>query len=375
MKITPVLLLLAALLTFGCYEDDFVAGDDPIDLADDLDAYLMDEMEDQQLPALAALVFNEDGVVYERYFGEADLATGTRLTADHVFLLASVSKTVTATALLQLHDTGAFALDDPINAYLPFEVTHPEYATPITFRMLLTHSAAIADGPALDEQYYYGEDSPVALADFMAAYFTPGEQYYSAHQNFHNFRPGTQHEYSNTGSALIGVLVEQLSGEGFNAYCKANIFQPLGMTRTAWRLDETPAPLVTPYAYAGNALIPSDHYTFTDYPNGGLRSTARDMHRFLSAHASRSPLLGLKAVTYEATTTPQLPNSAGDVGLHFFLLDVAEDIWGHDGGEIGTTTIVGFGKDTGVGVLLFTNGEDAELEDMLLAAYAAGVAR
>ena len=148
--------------------------------------------------------------------------------------MASISKTITATALLQLFDNGKFKLDDNINDYLDFKVEIPGYSKVITFRMLLTHTSGIADGKVLDEEYYYGKDSPVKLDFFLEEYLVDGGEYYYKNQNFHDFEPGSDHEYSNVGNALIAGLVEDISGMEFNAYCKKNIFEPLKMNSTFW---------------------------------------------------------------------------------------------------------------------------------------------
>ena len=109
---------------------------------------------------MSVLIFKEDNVLYEEYFGQSNVQQNIALANDHLFLLASISKVVTATALLQLNEDSQFSLNDKINDYLPFSVDVPNYSTDVTFQMLLTHTSGIADGSALDNQYYYGEDSP-----------------------------------------------------------------------------------------------------------------------------------------------------------------------------------------------------------------------
>lgn len=370
-KIIPFLLVSCLLLSFGCKKEDL-----DIQTAEELEAYIADEMEDQHIPGLSMLVFKDNAVVYEGVFGQSNIQDNVTLAEDHVFLLASISKTITATALLQLYDQGEFALDDPINNYLPFAVNIPNYQTDITFRMLLTHTSGIADGPALDSQYYYGEDSPVDLADFLENYLVPGGTYYDANENFYDFEPGTQHEYSNEGSALIAVLVEEISGVDFNTYCKQNIFQPLGMTNTFWRLDEISGTIVTPYEYANRDYEAFQHYTFTDYPNGGLRSNAQDMFFFLSTleqGGTRNNVELLKSSTVDEIFTPQIPSIDAEVGLHMFVMNADNGIWGHDGGENGVATIMGFNPDTKVGVIVLANESEANLDQIMIEGYGIGL--
>ncbi|HAW19540.1 MAG TPA: hypothetical protein DCX14_05085 [Flavobacteriales bacterium] len=358
------------LLTLGCKKDK-----EPINTKEELESYLLEEMETQNIPALATLVFKEDKVLFESYEGHANIDDNLLLSGSHPFLLASMSKTITAAALLRLFDQGEFVLDDSINNYLDFDVNVPGSETPITFRMLLTHTSGIADGSALDGQYYYGKDSPVELDYFLENYLVPGGEYYDKKENFHDFEPGEDHEYSNIGSALIAVLVEQISGRSFNDFCKEEIFAPLGMTNTFWRLGEIDGVIVQPYNRVLTKYEEIEHYTFTDYPNGGLRSTAYDMHRFFQAYCNDGVSNGyvlLKPKTVKTVLTPQIPDLDATVGLHMFLMDEDLELWGHERGEQGVATIMAFNKSTNIGAIILANQGDANLDEMLKEAYEFG---
>lgn len=373
-KLQKYLAIALLLLFAACGSEDV-----EINNVSDYEVYIQEEMDGQGIPALATLIFKEDQILYEKYLGQSQIQQNIALQDNHLFLLASVSKVITATALLQLYDQGLFGLDDNINGYLPFNVTVPNQTTPITFRMLLTHTSAIADGDALDEQYFYGKDPDVALDFFLENYLVAGGSFYNANQNFYDFEPGSQHEYSNVGNALIGVLVEQISNKGFNAYCKENIFAPLGMTNTFWRLDEifqANLTIVQPYNLSRNNYEAIDHYTFTDYPNGGLRSTAQDLFKFLSAFAqggTSNNFQLLKSSTVSEMASLQIPSIDNEMGLHLFLLNSSNNLWGHDGGEQGVATIMAFSPTTKVGAIILTNQGDADLDDMLVKTYELGL--
>lgn len=342
----------------------------------DFQAYIKEEMEDQHIPAMSVLIFEGDEVLYEGCFGKTHLQKNIPLENNHLFLLASVSKVVTGTALLQLHEQGEFDLDDPINDYLDFNVAIPNQSKAITFRMLLTHTSGIADGAALDDQYYYGKDSPVALGEFLEDYLTPSGDYYDRNDNFHNFRPGTKSEYSNIGSALIGHLVAEISGMDFSDYCEKNIFNPLGMSNTAWHLADISQTIVQPYDYVNGRNEMVEHYTFTDYPNGGLRSTANDMFRLLTAfveNGKSNDYQLLKPNTVQQMLTAQIPNISEDTGLHIFLMDEQEQLWGHDGGESGVATTAAFNQKTKIGAIILSNQGEADLEELLVEAYLVGL--
>ena len=355
----------------GCNKDEL-----NIITTTDFEEFIVDEMDFQKIPAMSVLIFRGNEVLYERYLGKSHIQNNTDLQNNHLFLLASVSKVVTATALLQLYEKGLFSLDDSINNYLPFNVKNPNNSGEITFRMLLTHTSAIADGSALDDQYYYGKDSPIELKYYLENYLVPNGNYYNASENYYNFSAGSKYEYSNTGNALIGLLVEEISGKNFNTYCKENIFSPLGMTDTFWRLDEISQTIVQPYRHAWGKFKAIEHYTFTDYPNGGLRSTGRDMFKFLQAFVNdgiSNNYQLLSSNTIQSMSTPQIPTIDDEVGLHLFLMDTDNALWGHDGGEEGVATILAFNQNTKVGAIIFSNQGEAYLDEILVEAYKLGL--
>lgn len=359
----------AVLILLGCNRDQSI---DPADVAE-FEAYLGDEMEAQHISAMSVTLFRGNSLLYEGYRGLADRENRTALNAQHIFLLASVSKTITATALMQLSERGNFSLDNPINDYLPFVVKHPDSDRPITFFDLLTHTSGIADGDALDDQYYYGTDSPVDLGEFMQDYLTPAGKYYDEKGNFTKSAPAEGYEYSNAASALMGYLVTRISGVDFNAYCKQNIFQPLGMTNTFWHLNETDTNrIVRPYDYKRGEYLPLQHYTFTDYPNGGLRSNGLDLMRFFMAFANgglynTTRLLRTETVAQMLKT--QVPDLDKSQGLSFYLIHESEGLWGHSGGEEGVSTLVAFNPADQTGAIILTNGQDSDLDDIVVSAY------
>lgn len=377
MKPTAFHLILISMLLLVFLSN---CQDDPIEINSeaDFEAYIQDEMDSQHIPNMSVLIFKEDEILYENYFNQPTISQlPLSIGSQHVFLIASISKVVTATALMQLYDNGAFELDDNINDYLPFSVNVPGYTRPMSFRMLLTHTAGIADNEAvLDQQYYYNQDSPISLAYFLENYLRPGGEFYDAAENFFDFEPGTRHEYSNTGSALIALLVENISGMEFNAYCKENIFLPLGMSHTFWRLEEVTSPMVMLYDRIGGENREIQPYTFTDYPNGGLRTNGQDMFQFLSAFTTggRSGNFQLlQPTSIDDMLRPQIPSLDNEMGLHLFLMNREHNLWGHDGGEQGVATTMAFNPDTKVGVIIFANQGEADLDDLLKPTYEWGL--
>lgn len=381
-----VLLVLALLFTFSfssCEGDDpapdndvVVEPNDPNDpnLADKntFDEFVVAQMKSQGTPAMGVLVFKGDQILHEKYYGKASLEQNINLTKDHLFLVASVSKTVTGAALLRLYDEGKFGLDDPINDYLPFAVNVPNHTTPITFRMLLTHTSSIADTDELFV-YNYGSDTPIQLKDFMESYLAVGGSLYSP-DNFLEAAAGTKFEYSNAGSALIGVLVEQISGKSFVDYTRQTIFSPLGMNKTSWRLDEITGTIVQPYKVEDGEFVKIEHYTMPDYPNGGLRTTPREFSNFLNAIMNEGSYNGyqvLKPATAKMMYTPQTPLDP-TMGFHMYLEEESLGLWGHNGGEEGTSADAVFDPITKIGVIVFTNVEDIDTQVVYIKGFELG---
>lgn len=363
-----VALLALSFCTSSCKKDEV-----DINSPEEFEAYLQDEMQAQNIATLSALLFKDGNIVHESYLGKANIQDNIALSGNNPFLLASISKMITGTAIMQLHEAGRFGLDDPINDYLPYQVQVPGYSEDITFRMLLTHTSSIADNDALlDQHYHYGIDPPVQLGFFVENTLKVGGQFYNANENFYDFAPGSKYEYSNTGSALLGALVEAISGTDFNSYCKQNIFTPLNMSNSSWRLDELTQTPVMPYNYSGGEHQAIGHYTNTDYPNGGLRSTARDMFRYFKALSEGGILDGqriLSQASVDAMMSVQIPSIDDEVGLHCFIMDKENELWGHSGGEQGTSTLAGFNRSTKSGVILFCNDGDADLDALFAAGY------
>jgi CubicO group peptidase (beta-lactamase class C family) len=225
------------------------------------------------------------------------------MSIDFILNIGSISKTITGTALLQLWEKNKFNLDEDICKYLPFKVRNPYYPTDVlTFRQLLTHTSSLNDGSNYKESYSCG-DPEISLGEWLKEYFTPEGKYYVKEENFNNWKPGEKFEYSNVGFGLIGYLVEMISGKPFDDYCRLNIFDPLEMDKTYWFLSELDqANLAVPYARISREkninkkligssdkvgskknkdFIPLCLYSFPNYPDGLLRTSVRQLSRFL----------------------------------------------------------------------------------------------
>ena len=226
--------------------------------------------------------------------------------ADTLINVASVTKTATCIAVMQLWERKKFALDADVNAYLSFpmrNVAYPE--APVTFRQLLTHTSSIADGPAYDKSYVCG-DSRTPLGQWLRDYLTAGGAFHDPRRNFQPWKPGMQFEYSNVAYGLLGHLVETLSGMSYSDYMLKRVFAPLGMSHSRILLaGMDPRSHATPYTYVsggdvaavqlrdpawtppadrtGGVQVPHCLYSWGTPPDGLARTSALELSRLLRA--------------------------------------------------------------------------------------------
>lgn len=339
--------------------EDFIINDNELD--DLIQSYMITH----HIPGLVASIVKYGDMIWSKGYGFASFNPDIPATEDTVFMLASVSKPITATALMQLYDEGKFDLHDPVNDYLPFEVKHSKYPdTDITFHMLLTHSSGIKDNWSV--MHRYPGDPPISLGQYMLDYLYPGGAFYNPDANFTKWEPGTKSKYSNIGGALVGYLVEAISGTSFEHYCQQNLFLPLGMVETSWFVSNLdPSNMAMPYIWNGYTYIPQGHYNACFYPSSTLRTSASQLSRFLAAFVkNRYPIYSmndfrlLDCDTANMMVTPQIPEIDPDMGLFWFQVidSVGGKIyWGHAGGWYGAGTLMSFRPEDNIGVIILCN--------------------
>ncbi len=325
-------------------------------------------MDAHRIPGTAATVVGPEGVSWRGNFGLADMATARAVDDSTLFYIASVSKPVTGAALMQLHDRGLFALDDDIDDYLPFAVHHPLFPDSImTFRMLLSHVSGIDDNwDVMESVMVCDMDSPVALGDFLAEYFTPGGAFYDPDLNFTDSAPGTEYRYSNIGACLAGYLVECIlsaiePGSTLESACQEHLFAPLGMNGTSWFLSGVDMEhLATPYHYENGVQNPLCQLGMPWYPSTTLHTSASELSRFVAAFIRGGELGGariLEPATVDTILTLHYPDLYA-----YGLLWSGEDwiglpSWNHGGVFLGTRTLMWLFPEEDVGGIVLTNGE------------------
>ena len=367
-----ILLSGMSLLSFLSPAQNRFAGDTIA-----LNAYITNCMDEYHLPGVVAAIVLQDDLVWQNAYGYRDLERQFPMTSSTIFWLASVSKTITSTALMQIQENGLLYLDESINNYLPFHVVNPYYPSPpVTARRLITHSSSIADDwTLLSSLTTFGYDSPIPLGDFMHDYFDPSGQYYSS-GHFYQYPAGWTFNYSNTGLGLTGYLTEAIMGADFRTWCHDSIFSPLGMNVASWTLAGTDtSQKAYGYSYAGGQYTRYNHTGRPDYPAGWLNMNINELSLFLRTFINCGKLGSatiLDSATVESMLTVQFPSIPAWYGrrwgLGWYEYQIAgRTLWGHWGHGWGHTHDMYFDRETGIGVIVLSNGDsEAGVDSIML---------
>ncbi|TYT26436.1 beta-lactamase family protein [Luteimonas viscosa] len=304
---------------------------------------------DGQVPGAALLVVRDGVPVVRKGYGLADLERGIAVGPDTNFRLASVSKQFTAAAILLLAQDGALSLDDPVRRWLP---SLPAAADGITVHHLLSHTSGLVD---------YEDVMPDAIegqlhdADVLRLLETQDRLY---------FAPGSDYRYSNSGYALLALVVGRASGQDFATFLRDRIFRPLGMDNTLAFEDGVSTVPRRAYGYSASG----DGWTRTDQSStsavlgdGGIYSSIDDLAKWDAALRDDRLLSDAsRALAFTAHTATDEANVDG-YGYGWRLHGEGADrlLW-HSGETIGFRNVILRWPEKGLTVVLLTNRNDPE---------------
>ena len=351
------------------------------------------------IPSLVICVIKENNVIFMDSYGFSNYYLRDKARNDNIYLAGSISKTITATALMQLYEKGLFDLDDNINMYIPFEIKNPKYPEiNITFRMLLSHQSSLNDFgikvgqiPAILD-YAYSNNTYYPLLKMM---LVPGEELYNE-QYYLDYPPGKNARYCELGYAIVGYLIETISGLTLEKYCQDNIFKPLNMINTSFSSSNlNQKKLMKPYTLILQKLIPfvsKEYISFNpivqrllplpkyDFkfldPPAGIWTNSEDLSHFLIAHMNSGKYNGVSILdksTVDIMHTLQYPNSTDSLlanfmagklklqhGLGWFFIDLlGVKLEGHAGASPGYNChmyVVNATNGEKTGLILLANG-------------------
>lgn len=299
---------------------------------------------DGGVPGAAVLVVRDGEPVVRRSYGLADLERGTPVTPATNFRLASVTKQFTAAAILLLAEDGRLGLDEPARKWLP---TLPAAANVVTIRQLLTHTSGLVDYEEVIPESMTGQ---LHDADVLALLEDQDRTY---------FPPGTSYRYSNSGYALLALVVERASGQSFAEFLQARIFQPLGMTGTVAQQEGISTVAHRAFGYSdvnGSWARTDQSQTSAVLGDGGIYSSIDDLAKWDAAlYDGRL----LSAESRRLAFTPATPTDDRAVAYGFGWRITGDSVW-HSGETMGFRNVIVRYPERRLTVVILTNRNDPE---------------
>ncbi|HEY6486602.1 MAG TPA: serine hydrolase domain-containing protein [Candidatus Cybelea sp.] len=354
------------------------------DALDAIAAYAPRAMREQGTPGLSMAITDRTRTLRVITLGYANRETQSPVTGETRFAIGSITKSMTALALLELRDSGNLDLGAPVRRYLPWFAIK-SLGGPILVHELLSHTAGIPDDYAAEPGYVY---DVWALRTAKTL-----------------FAPGTSWSYSNDGYATAGAVLARLDGRPWPDALQARVLQPIGMMASSpvftpdrmtdaavgyqFRDNDRPASLAPP-------LVPSPSFDFVD-PAGSVLSTPEDMARYIRFYLNGGKTAGgrrlISPATFAAMTSADTFSNGKPAGSPSTVLEEApafyrqygyglatfedggDHLIGHTGGISGYTACMQANLTRGYGVIAFANLVEAPLHPCAIVLYAMKVLR
>ncbi|MNK73193.1 D-alanyl-D-alanine carboxypeptidase precursor [compost metagenome] len=334
-----------------------------------VEADLKQIMEKYSAVGTAVAVVKKGKVVYTQAFGLKDLDNKIPLANNDIFRIASISKSFSTTAIMQLVETGKISLDDDFGDLVGFKIRNPKFPDQkITLKMALSHTSGLNDS-----QGYLNLDviNPDKNPDWAKCY--------------NDYLPGTKFDYCNLNFNLIGTILEKQSGERFDRYIKKQILKPLGLyagycvdsldsTRFVKLYEyhaDTKIYTASPAAYAPRrteiAGYVMGYSTPVFSPTGGMKISAGDLATYMIMHMNYGKANGVRIISKRSAALMQTALSANEgYGLALRSADnliPGIKLKGHTGSAYGLYSTMFFNPKQKFGFVIITNGINATYTD------------
>jgi CubicO group peptidase (beta-lactamase class C family) len=338
-----------------------------------------------RVPGVSLAVVCRDGLRWVKGFGLADIAASSPALPETVYLWFSMTKLVTATAVLQLHERGCLDLDEPVacrHEWPWMRALRPRAdADRVTVRHLLSHSSGLAN--PIPVRWIHPADQPGPDArDFLERLLARNPRL--------GFCPGARASYSNLGYLVLGEIIASASGSSYQDYVRENILEPAGMTRTDFRHSPSMlsaaatgyqrrwspmTPLLramVPHGSFGKPIgrfVPLNRFYLDGAAYGGLVGSVEDAAVFLYAHLAGGTLRGWTMLSRRSVDLMRTLCARGrtlDVGLGWFRPRAAEhserQYVEHLGGGGGFFNVMRLYRDRPLGMVIMGNATDYDID-------------
>ncbi|AQQ54802.1 serine hydrolase [Planococcus lenghuensis] len=354
----------------------------------ELDAELEAWCNKENVPGMALIAMQNGERIFEKYAGFRNVEQRLPVTPDTVFGVASITKSLTALAIMQLVDENKLAVEDPVVKWLPeFRLPDQAHDTAITIHHLLTHTSGLpgmeavhrARAVSIIEDPDGAElfDNPAPLEKVLTVETVEDVMDVVADTEFRLLAPpGELFNYSNEGYALLQEIIERAGGKPYIAYVQERILNPLGMDRSVFRTEElqTMTDVTELYAYRKKREVfhsPAWWDVGRIYSNGSLKASAADLVKYAELFR-RSGLAGSERIISEAgmrrMTAPHVWLPTGAAYGYGLQIDPEPEfrLFGHGGSIKGVSSHMKIAPEAGMTLVVLMNIADAPAGDIAM---------
>ncbi|MEM7663454.1 MAG: serine hydrolase domain-containing protein [Pseudomonadota bacterium] len=326
-----------------------VSAQSPTDLETDLEAIL----EDSQVTGAGIVIIENGEPSAEVYWGLADRATGTAVSADTIFRAGSISKSVTSTIAMLLAEEGRIDLEAPVRDVAPEIVLNNPWADtePVRIAHLLEHTAGLAGSSYREYSENMPDAKPANYVETIGSFDV-------------RWQPGTLYSYSNAGHTVLARVLEVATGESFDDLAENHVFGPLQMPGASFlTYGENPDQVAKSYTLSGE---PEPVWEMLIRPSGSLLTTPRELAKFVAFHAGAvEGIMSDEAIARmarsEMSEAARQGVGAGAYGFGSFSFAAGGQVFrGHWGQTEGFRANMGYLPGTGSGFVLMMNTVDEQ---------------
>jgi CubicO group peptidase (beta-lactamase class C family) len=333
--------------------------------SDQAEAGIKTIMEQSKVMGLSVAVVKNNKIIYTHSFGYKNFETKEPLTDECLFRIASISKSFSATSVMQLIEKKKLSLQTDLSELVGFKIRNPTYPeTVITLEMALSHLSSINDS-----QGYFTLDAinPAKNPNWASCY--------------NAYEPGTQYQYCNLNFNMVGTIIEKISGERFDQYVKHHVLDPLNIyggycvdsldkSRFAsiYEYNKDSAKFIpSPMAYAPRSAEIANYtmgYTTPIFsPTGGMKISATGLANYMIMHSKQGKAGGVRIISRKSAAAMQTARSAEEgYGLAILTADnliAGKTLKGHTGVAYGLFSAMFFQPKEKFGIVVISNGCDS----------------
>lgn len=339
---------------------------------DEIGSFLQSLVDTGGIPGVAIAITNGQDIVYSKGFGVTNVETKEKLEPYHTFHIASISKTFTATAVMQLYENGKIDIDKPLITYLPYFKLKDDRYKNITIKQMLNHTSGMQD---VDDYEWQKATSDEGAAERYTR---------SLGDSTLISTPGTEYHYSNIAFDIMADLIAKVSGMSFEQYVKKNILIPLEMNVSSFYYPEVKKSLRTsPHVGKPPKVNPVYPYNRMHAPSSTLNTNVLEMSHWAIANMNGGKYKGfqiLSPATHSMMMTPTFTinkERRTSIGLSWFIYSYkGATNFEHGGSDDGYRSLLTLIPEKKIGIIILSNIETIrmydtrnKIRDLLLAKY------